>query len=119
VREVLHRDLYQGVVTFGKVRRTGPKSRIKPKNQWQRRTEEKLRIIDQDPWNAAHAQMTATARAFLRAADGSGRMVGHAEAIVNRYPLSGLLACGAHSDAPGRKPFCGWPEAGAVVFLHD
>jgi Recombinase len=27
VREVLHRDLYQGVVTFGKIRRTGPKTR--------------------------------------------------------------------------------------------
>jgi hypothetical protein len=25
VREVLHRDLYRGVVTFGKVRRTGPR----------------------------------------------------------------------------------------------
>jgi hypothetical protein len=36
-------------------------------------------------------------------------MVGHAEAIVSRYLLSGLLACGAHTDAPGRKPFCGSP----------
>lgn len=36
-------------------------------------------------------------------------MVGHAEAIVNRYLLSGLLACAAHSHAPGRKPFCGSP----------
>jgi site-specific DNA recombinase len=110
VREVLHRDLYQGVVTFGKVRRTGPKSRKKlPKDQWQRRTDETLRIVDQDLWAAAHAQIAATGRAFLRAADGSGRMVGHAEAIVHRYLLSGLLACGAHSDAPGRKPFCGSP----------
>jgi DNA invertase Pin-like site-specific DNA recombinase len=110
VREVLHRDLYQGVVTFGKVRRTGPKSRVKlPKDQWQRRTDETLRIVEPDLWAAAHGQMTATRQAFLRAADGSGRMVGHAEAIVNRYLLSGLLACGAHSDAPGRKPFCGSP----------
>jgi site-specific DNA recombinase len=110
VREILHRDLYRGVVTFGKVRRTGPKSRVKvPKEQWQRRTDETLRIVDQDLWAAAHAQIAATGRAFLRAADGSGRMVGHADAIVNRYLLSGLLACGAHSDAPGRKPFCGSP----------
>jgi hypothetical protein len=110
VREVLYRDLYQGVVTFGKVRRTGPKSRVKvPKGQWQRRIDETLRILDPDLWAAAHAQIAATARAFLRAADGSGRMVGHAEAIVNRYLLSGLLACGAHSDAPGRKPFCSSP----------
>lgn len=93
VREVLHRDLYQGVVMFGKVQRTGPKSRKKlPKNQWQRRTDETLRIVDPDLWTAAHAQIAATSRAFLRAADGSGRMVGHTEAIVNRYLLSGLLA---------------------------
>jgi site-specific DNA recombinase len=110
VREVLHRDLYQGVVTFGKVRRTGPKSRVKvPKDQWQRRADETLRIVDQDLWAAAHAQIAAASRAFLRAADGSGRMVGHAETILNRYLLSGLLACGAHSEAPGRKPFCGSP----------
>jgi Recombinase zinc beta ribbon domain len=80
-----------------------------PREQWERRTDETLRIVDQDLWAAAHAQIAATGRAFLRAADGSGRMVGHAEAIVNRYLLSGLLACGAASDAPGRKPFCGSP----------
>ena len=41
VREVLHRDLYRGVVTFGKVRRTGPKTRVKlPKQQWQTRSDE-------------------------------------------------------------------------------
>jgi DNA invertase Pin-like site-specific DNA recombinase len=110
VREVLHRDLYRGVITFGKVRRTGPKTRVKlPKDQWQTRQDEALRIVDSDVWDAAHARIAATTNTFLRAADGSGRMVGHAEAIVNRYLLSGLLACGAHSDAPGRKPFCGSP----------
>jgi hypothetical protein len=89
VREVLHRDLYQGVVTIGKVQRTGPKSRKKvPKDQWQRRTDETLRLVDPDLWTAARAQIAATGRAFVRAADGSGRMVGHAEAIVNRYLLS-------------------------------
>jgi site-specific DNA recombinase len=102
IREVLHRDLYQGVVTFGKVQRTGPKSRVKvPKDQWQRRTDETLRIVDPDLWAAAHAQIAATGRAFLRAADGSGRMAGHAEAIVNRYLLSGLMACGARRTLPG------------------
>jgi site-specific DNA recombinase len=110
VREVLHRDLYRGAVTFGKVRRTGPKTRVKlPKDQWQTRQDQSLRIVDQDLWDAAHARMAATRNTFLRAADGSGRMVGHAEALVTRYLLSGLLACGAHSDMPGRKPFCGSP----------
>ncbi len=110
VREVLHRDLYRGVVTFGKVRRTGPKTRVKlPRDQWQTRTDASLRIVDENLWDAAHARIAATGNTFLRASDGSGRMVGHAEAIVNRYLLSGLLACGAHSDAPGRKPFCSSP----------
>jgi len=110
VREILHRNLYGGVVTFGKVRRTGPKTRVKlPKDQWQTRQEESVRIVDQDLWDAAHARMATTRNSFLRAADGSGRMVGHTEAIVNRYLLSGLLACGAPSDAPGRKPFCSSP----------
>jgi hypothetical protein len=77
VREVLHRDLYRGVVTFGKVRRTGPKTRVKlPKGQWQTRTDESLRIVDPELWAAAHARMAATRNTFLRAADGSGRMVG-------------------------------------------
>ena len=108
VREVLYRELYRGVVTFGKVRRTGPKSRVKlPRQQWQTRSDESLRIVEQDLWDAAHARLAAAREAFLRATD--GRMGGHAQAIVNRYLLSGLLACGAHSDAPGRKPFCGSP----------
>jgi hypothetical protein len=35
-REILHRDLYRGLVTFGKVRRTGPKTRVKlARDQWQ------------------------------------------------------------------------------------
>jgi hypothetical protein len=67
LREVLHRDLFQGVVTFGKVRRTGPESRVKvPKDQWQRRTDETLPIVDQDLWAAAHAQTAAASLAFLR-----------------------------------------------------
>jgi len=102
--------LYRGVVTFGKIRRTGPKTRVKlPRGQCQTRTDESLRIVDQDLWTAAHARIAATRDTFLRAADGTGQMVGHAEAIVNKHLLSGLLACGAHSDAPGRKPFCGSP----------
>ena len=110
VREILHRDLYRGVVTFGKVRRTGPKTRVKvPKDQWQMRQDQSVRIIDQHLWDAALARIAGTANTFLRAADGSGRMVGHAEALVNRYLLSGLVACGARSDATGRKPFCGSP----------
>src|SRR4030095_8673496 len=80
-----------------------------PKDQWQTRQDESLRIVDLDLWAAARARMADARDAYLRAADGSGRMVGHAEALVNRYLLSGLLACGAHSDAPGRKPFCGSP----------
>ena len=108
VREVLYRELYRGVVTFGKVRRTGPKSRVKlPRQQWQTRSDESLRIVEQDLWDAAHARLAAAREAFLRATD--GRMGGHAQAIVNRYLLSGLLACGAHTNAPGRKPFCGSP----------
>lgn len=110
VREVLYRDLYRGVVTFGKVRRTGPKTRVKlPKDQWQTRQDDSLRIVDQDLWSSAHARMAAARDSYLRAADGSGRMVGHAEAILKRHLLSGLLACGAPSDVPGRKPFCGSP----------
>src|SRR5262249_28344425 len=68
---------------------------------------ESLRIVEQDLWDAAHARLAAARESFLRAT--GGRMGGHAQAIVNRYLLSGLLACGARSDAPGRKPFCGSP----------
>jgi DNA invertase Pin-like site-specific DNA recombinase len=110
VREVLHRDLYRGVVAFGKVRRTGPKTRVKlPKDKWQTRVDESLRIVDQELWDSAHARIEATRNTFLRASDGSGQMIGHAEAILNKHLLSGLLTCGAHSDAPGRTPFCGSP----------
>jgi len=75
-----------------------------PRDQWQSRTD-----VEPELWAVAHVRIAAARDTFLRASDGSGRMVGHAKAILNKHLLSGLLACGAHSDAPGRKPFCGSP----------
>jgi hypothetical protein len=73
-REVLQRDLYRGAVTFGNVRRPGPKTRVKlPRGQWQTRT--------RGSRQEEHVRETGR---------GSGRTVGHAEAIVSHYLFSGL-----------------------------
>jgi len=109
VREVLYRELYRGVVTFGKVRRTGPKSRVKlPRQQWQTRSDESLRIVEQDPWDAAHARLAAAREAFLRATDRPRRVrarpPGPAGAGRTPAPCVGRLGGrprGRRADGPG------------------
>ena len=94
VREVLHRELYRGMVTFGKVRRTGPKTRVKlPRDQWQ--TRHRRVAADRRPrplGRCARPDRRSHGHTFLRASDGSGRMVGHAEA--HREPLPALRTAG-------------------------
>ena len=92
VREILHRDLYQGVEIFGRVKRTGPKTRVAvPESEWKRREDESLRIVDGILWDAAHARKAQTAGSVLRR---RGKLMGKAESLRGKYLLSGHVACG-------------------------
>lgn len=97
VREVLHRELYKGVVVEGRIKRSvgkgGRKIRIRvPESQWRRRPDESLRIIEDSLWERAHARLQQTAATYLRRGN---QLVGKVESLRGLYLLSGLLACGA------------------------
>jgi hypothetical protein len=53
IREIVRRDLYRGSVPFGTIRRTGPKTKERvPREQWQWRKDEALRIVSDELWEA-------------------------------------------------------------------
>jgi hypothetical protein len=74
-----------------------------PESEWLRRTDESLRIVSQNVWDAAHARIAGTKNSFLR--NRAGQLVGHGDS--DRHLLSGMLACG--SKGPGNQVFCGSP----------
>lgn len=92
IREILRRETYRGVEVFGRMQRTGPKTRARvAKDDWQRREAPELRVIDDTLWEAAHAQIAQAAAVFLRR---RGRLAGQVESLRGKYLLSGFVACG-------------------------
>src|SRR5439155_26872682 len=64
VREILHRELYNGVIVYGQTQRTGPdkskdRKRI-PRDQWKRRPVDELRIVTPDQWDAVRTRLAAS-----------------------------------------------------------
>jgi DNA invertase Pin-like site-specific DNA recombinase len=93
VREILHRQMYRGVVVFGRTRRTGPKTRDRrvPESEWQRREAPELQIVDGVLWDTTHAAITQRAGAYLRR---FGKLAGKPESLRGNHLLSGFLTCG-------------------------
>lgn len=97
IREVLKRDLYRGVIVYGRIQRgmrKGKKTRTKiDPSQWLQREAPELRIVSEDLWKAAHAKMAENASQFLRL---HGKIVGQRESHAGKFHhlLSGFLACG-------------------------
>jgi site-specific DNA recombinase len=97
VRELLHRELYRGVIVWNrsqKIMRGGTrKQRKRPASEWLRRPAEELRIVSDAVWEAAHRRLAATRNTFRRGAGQSPPPLG----LISPYLLSGL----------GRCAFCG------------
>lgn len=97
VREMLHRDLYRGLIVWGKTRRIdrgGTKAtQNRPESEWTRLEAPELRIVPEDLWCAAHERLQRTRVAYLRYA--GGRAFGRPETGVDSpYLLTGLSVCG-------------------------
>ncbi len=96
VREILHRELYNGVIVYGQTIRTGPdKSKDRkrvPRDQWKRRPADELRIVTSEQWEAVRTRLAASEKNYLRRAD--GKIVTKPEMVKGRHLLSGFLACG-------------------------
>lgn len=90
---ILHNELYIGELVFNRTRKvTDPSTsreliRTNPKNEWQRKTVEHLRIIDDKTWKAAQAK---------KALRGGPSTAAAGAAAKRRAPhfLCGILYCG-------------------------
>jgi hypothetical protein len=96
--EILHRELYRGVIVWNKTRwvdRGGTKVKVdRPETEWLRVEAPTLRIVDQDLWQAVRGRLARTRTAYLRVA--RGRLWGHPEAgLESRYLLTGFIVCAA------------------------
>jgi site-specific DNA recombinase len=88
VREVLHRDVYRGLVTWNKTKKrdaTGEaRQTTRPRTEWIHTEAPHLRIIPDALWDAVHRQLRQR----------YDRAVKPAEYTRNRYLLTGVLKCG-------------------------
>jgi site-specific DNA recombinase len=114
IRAILKNERYAGVLVFGARRWSKvPGTNVRRPQKRDpaeiiRREAPELRIIDADTWRLAHEKLTATARLFTRAPDGSrkGKALAGAREV---HALSGLLRCACeapfilYGGAPGRR----------------
>ena len=96
IRQMLRNERYRGIHVWNRTQKvrnpeTGRKtSRPRPENAWKRVEVPKWRIVPEELWQAAHAQI-----AFVNAKLGGKRQGGMCRTENSRqYLFSGLLVCG-------------------------
>ena len=97
IREVLHRDLYRGLVVWNKRKKRDQwgvtRVRPRPTEEWVRRDAPELRIVEEALWQATHQRIAGTRQTYLRGT--AGQLWGRpANGIESKYLLTGLAACG-------------------------
>jgi site-specific DNA recombinase len=98
IREILHRELYRGVVVWGRKRKRDQWGQRHvthaDKAEWVRHPDETLRIVPEALWQAAQARIAETRHVYLRGAEGTlwGRP---ASGIESKYLLTGFARCGS------------------------
>ncbi len=97
VREVLHRELYRGVIVWGRVRkrdRWGVKKYVEqPEREWLRVPAPELRIVDEGVWEAAHRQLREAKATYLAATAQRPGGRPPSSAGGSKYLLTGLAQC--------------------------
>ena len=118
IREMLHRDLYQGVVVWNrsqKIMRGGTKrQRRRPDAEWMRMDAPELRIVPPEVWQMVQARLGRTKALYPR--HGDGRLLGRPDhPDESKYLLTGFAKCAVcggamgtitrlHGTAPKRTP---------------
>jgi site-specific DNA recombinase len=105
IREILHRELYRGVIVWNKhqkvIRGGTKKRRQRPVSEWLRLDAPLLRIISDELWASVQARLTHQASAFARIQ--SGQLLGKPSALDGHSPylLTGFTTCTRCSGAIG------------------
>jgi site-specific DNA recombinase len=126
IREILHRELYRGVVTWNKTQaiyRDGTQtSRKRPQEDWLRIEIPELRIIDESLWQRVVARLEQTSGYYMRTFV-NGRFLGRPNGADLRsdYLLSGIAqcaVCGGSMICQKRNPKQG-RNVYACAYHHD
>jgi DNA invertase Pin-like site-specific DNA recombinase len=128
IREMLHRELYRGVVVWNRSQRIvrgGTKTqRKRPKDEWVIESAPQFRIVSDELWRAVHERLARATPWFTNMRQG-GTLPGRPSHTDSAYLLTGFATCGTcrgavatitrmHGTAPHRHPvrFYGCP-------IHD
>ncbi len=94
VREVLHRDMYRGIITWNKTKKRDASGDVHPspksEEHWVRTYREDLRIVTDEQWEAAHA-LIRKARSVVNTPTGP-RTFARRDYDSN-YLLTGFVRC--------------------------
>ena len=97
VREVLHRDLYRGLIVWNKTQKRDAwgqkRTAQRPEEAWIRVPAPELRMVSDDLWTEAHRRLQQTRDSYLRQTN--GRLWGKpTTGLDGKYLLTGLARCG-------------------------
>jgi site-specific DNA recombinase len=96
VREIVHRDLYRGLIVWNRRRKRDvlgrKKPALRPESEWVRVPAPQLRIVDDDLWRAAHTRLDTGRSVYLARTNGQawGRPV---NGVTSPYLLTGFTRC--------------------------
>jgi site-specific DNA recombinase len=115
IRAVLERQLYRGVVEYGKTRKRDAWGRKKisarPSSDLIRLEKPELRIVSEQLAAAVDAIRTDRRQRYLRSND--GRLLG--QPVLGKYALSGLLRCSCGANYEAQKAPHGWRRGDCYV----
>src|SRR5262249_54412563 len=98
VREILYRDLYRGLIRWGRTRKRdqwGRKMYLdRPEAEWIRLNAPELRIVSDGQWEAAHTGLEGARQSYLTGT--GGKLWGRpSSGIESKYLLTGFCVCAA------------------------
>ena len=120
MREVLHRDLYRGIVTWNKTKKRDASGDVAPvaevrRQHWVRTYREDLRIVTDEQWEAAHA-LIRKARSLVQHADRTRGRIARRDYDSN-YLLTGFVRCDTCGGLDGGRQPTARRSAGLLLRL--
>jgi site-specific DNA recombinase len=99
LRAIVFRDLYRGIVTYGKSRterRGGKERKVTVASGWITVEQPDLRIVDEALWQRAHARLDRTRESHPGYRRPNGQLLGRPESgLISQHLLTGHLRCGS------------------------
>ena len=102
VRDVLHRDLYRGVIVWNRTQKRDvwgqKRPQRRPEQAWLHIDAPHLRIVSDDLWQTVHDRLRGSRETYLRATGGQ-RWGKPSNGIESKYLLTGMATCGCCGGA--------------------